>query len=187
MASTPPEPNSANKAGSIPSTTHTVGTVYCSPTLDGAVAEGILRAKKIPASRIIAAVQVDGRALVRWQLHVDLDVAALRDPHLRKIGLTSSIHSCTRRDYGWSRRVAHAILARNPHVHGLAYPCRNDTHSTALLLVQRPQGPLTEPGAYSLVDMRAPVRDASLRYDIARAVFISAGVVLAEPNPEDEE
>ncbi|MCD2114338.1 RES family NAD+ phosphorylase [Rhodococcus rhodochrous] len=163
------------------------GYVYCSPTLGGAVAEGILRAKKVPASRIIPAVQVDGRALVRWQLHVDLDVAALRDPHLRKIGLTSSIHSCTRRDYGWSRRVAHAILSRNPHLHGLAYPCRNDTHSTALLLVQRPQGPLTGPGAYSFVDMRAPVRDASLRYDIARTLFISAGVVLGEPNPEGEE
>ncbi|QHG85253.1 hypothetical protein D1O33_24600 (plasmid) [Rhodococcus rhodochrous] len=65
------------------------GYVYCSPTLGGAVAEGILRTKKVSASRIIPAVQVDGRALVRWQLHVDLDVAALRDPHLRKIGLTS--------------------------------------------------------------------------------------------------
>jgi len=131
------------------------GYVYCSPTLGGAVAEGILRAKKVPASRIIPAVQVDGRALVRWQLHVDLDVAALHDPHLQKIGLSSSIHSCRRRDYGWSRRVADAILSRSPHLHGLAYPCRNDTHSTALLLVQRPHGPLTEPGAYSLVDMRA--------------------------------
>src|SRR5690606_21411123 len=101
------------------------GYVYCSPTLGGAAAEGIRRAKKVPASPGIAAVEVAGRALVRWQLHDDLDAAAVRDPHVRKIGLTSSIHSCTRRDYGWSRRVAHAILARNPHLHGLAYPCRN--------------------------------------------------------------
>lgn len=139
-----------------------------------------------PAGRIIPAIQVDGRALVRWQLHADLDVAALHDPHLRKIVLTSSIHSCSRRDYGWSRRVAHAILSRNPNLHGLAYLCRNDTDSTALLIGQRSEGPLTEPGAYSLVDMRAPGRDPSLRYDIAYTLFSRSGVVLAEPNPEDE-
>ncbi len=136
----PPEPNSANKAGSIPSTVHTVGTCTARPHSAVRLPKGSCVRRRSPASRIIAAVQVDGRALVRWQLHVDLDVAVMRDPHLRKVGLTSSIHSCTRRDYGWSRRVAHAILARNPHLHGLAYPCRNDTHSTALVLVQRPRG-----------------------------------------------
>lgn len=162
------------------------GFLYCSSTLAGAIAEGILRMSRLPASRVVPAKLVDGRMLVRLRLNIDLDVADLRDPYLTGIGLSSAVHSCARKSYGWSRRVGHAILDKNRDAHGLSYPCRHNTRQSALLLIQRAGGPLADGDAISLLDQRKPVEDRKLRSIIADVLARQHKVRIGDPNPEDD-
>jgi hypothetical protein len=126
------------KQGRFEPTIRTLGGyLYASPSLAGAVAEGILRNVNIPASGIVRRSWLLNKHIAYLDVHEDIEVASLYGPHTASLNLDSSFLCCDWAGYSETRRVGTKILRRTPAARGIRYRCRSNDNETSLMLVER--------------------------------------------------
>lgn len=120
------------------------GYTYVAPTVAGAVAEGILRNQRIPASGLVRRMWLTNKKIVTLRLMEDIEVAALYGPHPAALNLDGSLLCGGRRSYSRCRTIGTQILLNTPQARGLQYDCRNNLALTSLMLITRGVGPKLE-------------------------------------------
>jgi hypothetical protein len=70
------------------------GYLYVSPTVAGAVAEGILRNVDIPTSGIVRRSWLTNKKIAFLDLLEDVEVASVYGPHATRLNLDSSLLCC---------------------------------------------------------------------------------------------
>jgi hypothetical protein len=120
------------------------GYTYVSPTVAGAVAEGILRNQRIPASGLARRMWLTNKKIATLRLYDDIQVAAVYGPHTAALNLDGALLSCGRRGYTRCRTTGTEILLNTPEARGLQYDCRNDLALTSLMLITRGTAPRLE-------------------------------------------
>lgn len=113
------------------------GYIYVSPTIAGAVAEGILRNKMIPHSGLVRRVWLTNKKIALLRLQDDITVASVYGSHATKLNLDASLLCCEHSGYTRTRTTGTAILRKTPNAFGLRYPCRNHDRETSYILVTR--------------------------------------------------
>jgi RES domain len=113
------------------------GYIYVAPTIAGAVAEGILRNKDIPASHLVRRTWLKDKKLVSLRLEEEIEVAAVYGSHAAKLNLDASFLCCDSSGYSRTRSTGTAILLHTPSARGIRYPCRNHDRETSLMLISR--------------------------------------------------
>lgn len=113
------------------------GYLYVALTIEGAVAEGILRNNPIPRTRIVPRVWLAGKAFAVLTLGEDISVAAVYGAHAAKLDLDASFLCGPSSEYSKTRATGSEILVNTPAARGFAYPCRNCETQIALILVDR--------------------------------------------------
>ncbi|MFL0278534.1 hypothetical protein [Mycobacterium sp. SMC-19] len=141
------------------------GYTYVSSTLGGAVAEGILRNQRIPASGLVRRIWLVNKKLVKLRLLDDIQVAAVYGPHTAVLNLDGALLCCNRRGYSRCRKIASEILLNTPNARGLHYDCRNDLALTSLMLITRSAEPKLE-----LVEEREILRDDETRSEVLKTL-----------------
>ncbi|MEU2005808.1 RES family NAD+ phosphorylase [Rhodococcus sp. NPDC019627] len=113
------------------------GYLYVAETIEGAVAEGILRNQEIPKSGLIRAKRVAGRTHTVMVLKHDIEVAVLMDGELPSLNLDGDLLSCEGTGYDDCRSTCHKILSVADHVDGVVYRCRHNGNEKAFMLLDR--------------------------------------------------
>ncbi|MDI9940360.1 RES family NAD+ phosphorylase [Rhodococcus sp. IEGM 1351] len=113
------------------------GYLYVAETIEGAVAEGILRNQKIPKSGLIRAKRVAGRTHTVMVLKHDIEVAVLMDGELLSLNLDGDLLNCGSTGYDDCRSTCHEILSVADHVDGVVYRCRHNGNEKAFMLLDR--------------------------------------------------
>jgi hypothetical protein len=113
------------------------GYLYVALTLEGAVAEGILRNNPIPATRIVPRIWLSGKALAVLTLEEAIQAAAIHGQHAGKLNLDASFLCGAASQYSNTRTVGTEILRHTPAARALTYPCRNCESETAVMFISR--------------------------------------------------
>ncbi|WP_342661327.1 hypothetical protein Rruber_05077 (plasmid) [Rhodococcus ruber] len=114
--------------------------LYLADSPDGAIAETLCRDLPLEPgiARIVPAAAVRGRTLTALTVTRTLTVAALHGPHLSAIGQDLWLTKSEARHYVTTRRWAHAVLAADPTLDGLAYRPRHNEDTLAWVLTTDP-------------------------------------------------
>jgi hypothetical protein len=120
------------------------GYTYVAPTVAGAVAEGILRNQRIPASGLARRMWLTNKKIVVLRLLDDIQVAAVYGPYAAGLNLDGSLLCCSRRGYSRCRTTGTQILLNTPTARGMQYDCRNHLSLTSLMLITRGSAPRLE-------------------------------------------
>ena len=102
----------------------------------GAVAEGILRNQKIPASGLVRRIWLTNKKIATLRLLDDIKVAAVYGPHPAALNLDGSLLCCSRRGYSRCRVTATQILLNTRDARGMKYECRNNLALSSLLITR---------------------------------------------------
>jgi hypothetical protein len=113
------------------------GYIYVSPTIAGAVAEGILRNQAIPRSGLVHRLWLTNKKIGLLRLQDDVTVASVYGSHATKLNLDASQLCCEYSGYSATRTTGTAILRKTPRAFGLRYPCRNHDRETSYMLITR--------------------------------------------------
>lgn len=117
------------------------GYTYVAPTVAGAVAEGILRNQRIPASGLVRRIWLTNKKIATLRLLEDIEVAAVYGPYPAALNLDGSLLCCSRRGYSRCRTTGTQILLNTPDARGLQYDCRNHLTLSSLMLITRGTAP----------------------------------------------
>lgn len=148
----PPLPVGAQLQGRFDPVDRTLGGyLYVAQSVEGAVAEGVLRKKAVgdpptvQKSWLIGPKSQDGKKLATMTLDEDLEVAALYGRHTARLNLSATL--LTGEDYSATRLVGSAVLTATPAARGMKYRCANHDDLTSLMLIGR-----SGPPAITLID-----------------------------------
>ncbi len=140
-----PRPLGHPKQGRFEPTDPTLGGyTYVAPTVAGAVAEGILRNQRIPASGLVRRIWLTNKKIVTLRLLDDIEVAAVYGPYPAALNLDGSLLCCSRRGYSRCRTTGTQILLNTPDARGMQYDCRNHLTRSSLMLITRGSAPKLE-------------------------------------------
>jgi hypothetical protein len=117
------------------------GYIYVADTIAGAVAEGVLRNKRIPQSGLVHRSWLINKKIALLRLDDDVDVASVYGSGATKLNLDASLLCCGRRGYTRTRTMGTEILLKTPTAHGMRYRCRNHDSVTSLMLITRGKSP----------------------------------------------
>ena len=120
------------------------GYTYVSPSVAGAIAEGILRNQRIPASGLARRIWLINKKIATLRLLDDINVAAVYGEHTAALNLDGALLCCGRRGYTRCRQTGTDILLKTPEARGLQYDCRNNLALTSLVLITRGSAPKME-------------------------------------------
>lgn len=127
------------------------GYLYVAQSLEGAVAEGVLRKKAVgdppvvQKSWLTGPASQDGKKLARMTLDEDIEVASLYGRHTARLNLSATL--LTGGDYSATRVVGSAVLNATSTARGMKYRCANHDDLTSLMLIGRSGTP-----AITLID-----------------------------------
>jgi RES domain len=113
------------------------GYLYVAVSVEGAVAEGILRNNAIPSTRLVPRVWLSGKAFAVLTLTEEIPAAAVYSVHAAMLNLDASFLCCPSSQYSKTRATGTEILLNTPNARALAYPCRNCESETALMFISR--------------------------------------------------
>ena len=119
--------------------------IYLAQSVEGALAEGVLRGEKITAGLIqrhwLVGRRRDmpggklGKSLVTMRLEEDVAVASLYGAHSSRLNLNASL--LLGDDYNRTRETGTKVLANTVTAHGLKYRCANHDDLKSLMLISR--------------------------------------------------
>lgn len=129
--------------------------LYASSDDAGAVSEALLRDLPLDSSgaRLLPEAAIAGRMLSRIAPAADLELVSLRGGRdLAAVAQDTWLTKCQARDYGYTRRWAHAIRAWAPWCRGFLWRSRLEEESLAFVFFEDrcPPGCLVEVGHPSL-------------------------------------
>lgn len=118
------------------------GYIYVSPTIAGAVAEGILRDKQIRRTgprrhRLVQRAWLLNKKIALLTLQESVDVAIVHGAAATKLNLDTSLLGAGRERYSETRALGTEILKNTPGALGLRYRCRNNDDLLSLMLIDR--------------------------------------------------
>ncbi|WP_187298388.1 RES family NAD+ phosphorylase [Rhodococcus sp. BS-15] len=122
------------------------GYLYVAQSVEGAVAEGILRRRPVGVpptvqkSWLTGPKSQGGKKLATMQLDEDLEIAALYGRHTAKLNLSATL--LTGEDYSATRVIGSAVLTASPSARGMKYRCANHDDLTSLMLIGRGGAPV---------------------------------------------
>lgn len=117
------------------------GYIYLADSVEGAVAEGVLRNRRIPDSGVVQRAWLTNKKIAMLRLNDDVTVASVSGAGATKLNLDASLLCCGYRGYTRTRSTGTAILLKTPAAYGMRYPCRNHVQLTSLMLVTRADSP----------------------------------------------
>ena len=117
------------------------GYIYLADSVAGAVAEGVLRNKRIPASGLVQRAWLTNKKIALLRLDDDVTVASVYGAGATKLNLDASLLCCGYRGYTRTRSVGTQILLKTGAAYGMRYPCRNHDRLTSLILITRAGAP----------------------------------------------
>jgi hypothetical protein len=117
------------------------GYIYVADTVAGAVAEGVLRNRKVPKSGVVHRSWLINKKIAVMRLDDEVEVAALYGGHTAKLDLDASMLCCGHRGYSRTRAAGTAILLNTPLAYGIRYRCRNHDEVKSLMLITRSDVP----------------------------------------------
>lgn len=127
------------------------GYLYVAQSVEGVVAEGVLRRRAIGDPPIVQKSWLTGpkgqggKKLATMTLDEGLEVASLYGRHTARLNLSATL--LTGGDYSATRLVGSAVLNATPTARGMKYRCANHDDLTSLMLIGRSGTP-----AITLVD-----------------------------------
>ncbi|MGO9153411.1 RES domain-containing protein [Mycobacterium sp.] len=113
------------------------GYIYVADTVEGAVAEGVLRNKRIPESGLVQRAWLTNKKIALLRLDDDVTVASVYGSGATKLNLDASLLCCGNRGYTRTRTTGTQILLKTAAAYGMRYPCRNHDRLTSLMLITR--------------------------------------------------
>lgn len=133
-----PRPLGDTRQGRFEPVDATLGAyLYASPTLAGAVAEGVLRNVTIPKSGIVRLKWLQNKHLAVLELREEIAVASVYGRHTARLNLDSAVLCGNWTQYNETRRIGTQILLNTTNANGIRYRCRNNDDETSLLLIDR--------------------------------------------------
>jgi hypothetical protein len=124
-----------------PADTRLGGYIDVADTLAGAVAEGVLRNKKIPQSGLVHRSWLINKKIAVLRLDDDVEVASVYGSGATKLNLDASLLCCGPRGYTRTRTTGTQILLNTSTAFGMRYRCRNHDNLTSLMLITRHKPP----------------------------------------------
>jgi hypothetical protein len=113
------------------------GYIYLADSAAGAVAEGVLRNRRIPNSGLVQRAWLTNKKIALLRLDDDVTVASVYGSGATKLNLDASLLCCGYRGYTRTRTVGTQILLSTATAYGMRYPCRNHDRLTSLMLITR--------------------------------------------------
>ncbi|MDH6291826.1 RES family NAD+ phosphorylase [Rhodococcus opacus] len=156
------------------------GYLYVAETIEGAVAEGILRNQPIPKSGLIRARRIAGKTHTVMVLKHDIEVAVLMDGALLSLNLDGDLLSCGSGGYDDCRSICHEILSVADHVDGVVYRCRHNGNEKAFMLLDR--GSLS-PASLDIVSSVDIMSDPDTLSRISKVLLDTFRLTVARPKP----
>lgn len=119
--------------------------IYLAQSMEGAIAEGVLRGEKIAAGLIRRHWLVGrrkkmpggklGKSLVTMRLEEDVAVASLYGAHSSRLNLNAGL--LLGEDYDRTRETGTKVLANTAKANGLKYRCANHDDLKSLMFISR--------------------------------------------------
>jgi RES domain len=117
------------------------GYIYLADSVAGAVAEGVLRNKRIPNSGLVQRAWLTNKKIALLRLDDDVTVASVYGSRATKLNLDASLLCCGYRGYTRTRTTGTQLLLKTATAYGMRYPCRNHDRLTSLMLITRADRP----------------------------------------------
>lgn len=117
------------------------GYIYVADTVAGAVAEGVLRNKRIPKSGLVQRSWLTNKKIALLRLDDDVTVASVYGSAATKLNLDASLLCCGHHGYTRTRTAGTQILLNTVTAFGMRYRCRNHDSLTSLMLITRGNPP----------------------------------------------
>lgn len=110
------------------------GYIYLAQSVEGAIAEGVLRGEEI-RSAVVRRHWLVGKSLVTMRLEEEVVVASLYGAKTARLNLSATL--LAGEDYNQTRETGTKVLTNTPSASGLKYRCANHDDLTSLMFISR--------------------------------------------------